>query len=253
VDQADTLPDFTVGILLYANCDLLDIAGPNDVFDFFDASVIGRTSRVASVAGAKAPLGGIGAMTVTPQYDFEDCPPIDLLFVPGGGPAGLEDALADEALLAFVREKAAEARYVSSVCTGGLILAAAGLLDGYQATTHWAVIDCLRLFPEVKVVNGCPRYVHDGNRFTGGGISSSIDLSLYMVETIVTEMSGDADTGKFASQQVQLQIQYNPQPPNSGGDPCSVDYALYAPTAESMKDFHDGVCDAVRKRLETGA
>lgn len=246
------LPDFTVGILLYANCDLLDIAGPNDVFDFFDASVIGRTSRVVSVARSKDPLGGIGALSVTAQYDFDDCPAIDLLFVPGGGPAGIEDSLADDALLAFLREKADAALYVASVCTGGIILAAAGLLDGYRATTHWAVIDCLALFPGVTVVNGCPRYVHDGNRFTGGGISSSIDLSLYMVETIVAEMSGDADAGRFASQQVQLQIQYNPQPPNPGGDPCSVDYAIYAPTAESMKDFHDGVCEAVRKRLGLG-
>jgi cyclohexyl-isocyanide hydratase len=243
------LPDFTVGIVLYGNCDLLDIAGPNDVFDFFDASPIGRSSKVVSVGRTRDPLGGIGAMIVTPQYCFDDCPPIDLLFVPGGGPKGLEDALADEALRRFLQERAAEARYVASVCTGGLILAAAGLLDGYQATTHWAVIDCLRLFPDVKVVNGCPRFVHDGNRFTGGGISSSIDLALYMVETIVAEMSGDAEAAKLASQQVQLQIQYNPQPPHPGGDPCSVDYALYAPTAAAMQDFHDGVCDAVRKRL----
>jgi cyclohexyl-isocyanide hydratase len=242
-------PDFTVGIVLYANCDLLDIAGPNDVFTFFDASVIGRTGKVISVGAGKDPLGGIGAMAVTPQYAFDDCPPIDLLFVPGGGPSGLEAALADEDLRAFLQERAAKARYVASVCTGGLILAAAGLLDGYEATTHWAVVDCLKLFPEVKVVNGCPRWVHDGNRFTGGGISSSIDLSLYMVEAIVAEMNGDAETGQFASEQVQLQIQYNPQPPNPGGDPCSVDYALYAPTAERMKDFHDGVCAAVKQQI----
>lgn len=252
--QSSTYPDFTVGILLYRNCDLLDISGPNEVFGFFDASVIGRTSRVVTVAMSKDPVGDIGggAFTLLPQHDFTDCPPLDLLFVPGGGTIGLPDTIGNDALLEQLRVRAAKARYVTSVCTGGLILAAAGLLDGYEATTHWAVVDCLRLFPNVKVVNGCPRYVHDGNRFTGGGISSTIDLSLYMVETIVAEMTGDADAGRLAAQQVQLKIQYNPQPPGPGGDPCSVPYTLYAPVNAGMAGFHDPVCAAVRQRVASG-
>lgn len=246
------LPDFTVAIVLYRNCDLLDVAGPNEVFTFFDASTIGRTCNLVSVAKTKDPLSGIGALKVTPLCDFGDCPPVDLLFVPGGGSEGLEDMLADEELRAFLQGKAAEARYVASVCTGGLLLAAAGLLDGYQATTHWAVIDCLKLFETVKVADGYPRYLLDRNRFTGGGISSSIDLSLFMVETIVGEMSGDPEAGRFASEQIQLQIQYHPQPPNPGGDPDSVDPALLDATREKMQGFHDGVCNAVKKQLGEG-
>ena len=247
--MAEALPDFTVAICLYGNCDLLDVAGPNEVFTFFDASPIGRTCNLVSVGKTKAPLFGIGAIGVTPQYDFEDCPPVDLLFVPGGGADGLEEMLADEEWRDFLQDKAAQARYVASVCTGGLLLAAAGLLDGYRATTHWAVIDCLKLFGEVEVPDGYPRYLSDGNRFTGGGISSSIDLSLFMVETIVAEMSGDTDAGRLASEQIQLQIQYHPQPPYPGGDPDSVSPALLEATKAKMQGFHDGVCAAVRARL----
>jgi cyclohexyl-isocyanide hydratase len=253
--QDSQLPDFTIGILLYRNCDLLDIAGPNDAFDFFDASVIGRNSRVVTFAATTRPLPGVGALKVSAGYDYESCPPLDLLFVPGGGADGLKKAIADDRLLGIIAERARTARYVASVCTGGLLLAAAGLLDGREATTHWAVVDCLKLFPGVKVVNGCPRYVLDGNVFTGGGISSSIDLSLYMIETIVRENFVGKDpaeaeaAAKAAAQRVQLSIQYNPRPPWPGGDPCSVDYAVYAPTAAGMKDFHDPVCAAVADRI----
>jgi cyclohexyl-isocyanide hydratase len=256
VAETQQLPDFTIGILLYPNCDPLDIAGPNDAFEFWDASVIGRTSRVVSFARTKKPMGGIGALTISAGYTYENCPPLDLLFVPGGGTDGVVKSRSDERLLEAIRHKAKEARYLVSVCTGGLLLAAAGLLDGLEATTHWAVVDCMKLFPNVKVVNGCPRYVRDGNIFTGGGISSSIDLSLFLIETITQEQCGEKDpdkaaaVAKQAAQQVQLSIQYNPQPPYPGGDPCSVDYAVYEPTALGMKNYHDPVCAAVAKRVK---
>lgn len=83
--STETLPDFTVGILLYPNCDLLDVAGPNDAFEFFDATPIGRTSRVVTLARHTRPMGGIGALKVSAGFDYESCPPLDLLFVPGGG------------------------------------------------------------------------------------------------------------------------------------------------------------------------
>jgi cyclohexyl-isocyanide hydratase len=210
---------------------------------------------VVTFGKAKEPLGGIGALSVTPGFSFRNCPPIDLLFVPGGGSKGLRQAILDDDLLRIIAEKARTARYVAAVCTGGLLLAAAGLLEGREATTHWAVIDCLKLSPKVKVVNGCPRYVQDGNVFTGGGISSSIDLSLFMIEAIVRENCLDKDPAtaaalaRAASQKVQLSIQYNPRPPYSGGDPCSVDYSVYAPVAEGMKHYHDPVCAAVAERI----
>jgi cyclohexyl-isocyanide hydratase len=247
--MGETLPPFTVGIVLYPGFDLLDVAGPNEVFTFFDAGVIGRTSQVISVAKDLTPLP-IGGVTVTPRYTFDDPnrPAIDLLFVPGGGPL-IADVIGDDVFLRALRDIAATARYVTSVCTGGILLASAGLLDGYQATTHWAVVDSLKLFPDVKVVNGCPRWVHDGNRITGGGISSTVDESIYMVETIVADFTGDLDTAQNTAHGIQLSIQYSPDPPFPGGDPCSVPYEIYAPVYEGMAGFRKAVHDAVVARL----
>jgi cyclohexyl-isocyanide hydratase len=248
--QAGTekLPRFVIAIVLYSGCDLLDVAGPYEVFNFLNGTVIERQVEVVTVARDQASLQVLGGLLVTPLHSFQTCPKIDLLFVPGAGPS-LVDMLADDQFLDFLRVKAAEARYVTSVCTGGLLLAAAGLLDGYKATTHWSVIDCLRLFPKVKVVNGCPRYVRDRNRITGGGISSAIDEALFMVQILVADLSGDPAKGTAVAHGIQLSIQYNPQPPFQGGDPCSVDYSVYAPAAEGMKGFREEVCAAVAKRV----
>jgi len=242
-----TLPLFTVGIVLYEGFDLLDVAGPNEVFNFFDGTVIGRTIQVISVAGALTPIP-VGGVTVRPGYTFETAPHIDLLFVPGGGPQ-IAGSIGDLAFLAALQAIAAKATYVTSVCTGGILLACAGLLDGYQATTHWAAVDSLKLFPEVKVVNGCPRWVHDGNRITGGGISSTIDESIYMVEMIVADMTHDLDLAQETAHGVQLMIQYTPDPPFAGGDPCTVDYAVYEPVYEGMAPFRNTVMQAVVKHL----
>jgi cyclohexyl-isocyanide hydratase len=243
-------PTFTVGIVLYPGFDILDVAGPHEVFGFFDGAAIGRTVKVATVAQTKAALPTSGVLRVLPEYDFGDCPPIDLLFVPGGGD-GLDKAIGDKALLAFLRKAAKPARYVAGVCTGGLLLAAAGLLDGYEATTHWGFVDCLKLFPKVKVVNGCPRWVRDRNRVTGGGISSSIDESLFLLDTLVADLAPGKDArdkaalAELTTRQVQLSIQYNPQPPFSGGDPCSVDYAVFEPVDAGLVGFRQIVSKAI--------
>ena len=240
-------PPFIVGIVLYQGFDLLDAAGMNEVFSFVDASLVGRKITVITVA-RECEVKALAPVTVTPTNTFDDCPTLDLVFVPGAGDS-LVDAIGDDDLHQRLREKAAEAQYVTSVCTGGLVLAAAGLLDGYEATCHWSVIDCLKLFPEVKVADGYPRYLRDRNRFTGGGISSSIDESLFMVQQIVTDLTGDPAKGDAASQRVQLSIQYNPNPPFKGGDPATAPPAVLDPVEASMKFFRDPVCAAVRKHL----
>jgi cyclohexyl-isocyanide hydratase len=239
---------FTVGIVLYPDFDLLDVAGPYEVFSFFDGTAIGRTVKVVTIAESTDPVRATGGIVVTPKYDFHSCGRIDLLFVPGAGD-GITKTIANDAFLNFLRKTAARSQYVASVCTGGIVLAAAGLLDGHEATVHWSCIDCLKLFKKVKVVNGCPRYLRSGNRFTGGGISSTIDESLFMVENIVCDFTKDKKKAAVAAQSVQLMIQYNPHPPYSGGDPCSVDYAIYAPVAKGMERFTKMVCDAVRQRI----
>jgi cyclohexyl-isocyanide hydratase len=251
----DPTSPFTVGIVLYPDFDLLDVAGPNEVFSFFDGTAIGRgaDTRVVTIAESTAPVqasggGDAGGIVVTPKYDFRSCGPIDLLFVPGAG-TGIAKTIANDAFLQLLRDTAAHSQYVASVCTGGIVLASAGLLDDHEATVHWSCIDCLKLFEKVKVVNGYPRYWRSGNRFTGGGISSTIDESLFMVENIVLDYTKDEKKAAVAAQSVQLMIQYNPHPPYSGGDPCSVDYSIYGPVAEGMKPFTKLVCDAVRERV----
>lgn len=238
---------FIVGIVLYPGFDLLDVAGANEVFTFVDSELAGRPFKTITVA-AETELAALAPLTVKPSNTFENCPKLDLLFVPGAGD-GVAAAIGDADLHKFLRRKARTAKYVASVCTGGLILAASGLLDGYQATCHWSVIDCLKLFPDVTVVNGFPRYLRDRNRFTGGGISSSIDESLFMVQQIVTDLTGDAAKGDAACQHVQLSIQYNPKPPFAGGDPASVDFSVFEPVEQGMTTFRSQVCDAVRKQI----
>ena len=246
-NAGETTKPFVVGIVLYPGFDLLDVAGANEVLTFVDAGLAGREITTITVA-ADAELPALAPLTVKPSYTFENCPKIDLLFVPGSGD-GLAAAIGDAGLHTFLRDRAQTATYVASVCTGGLILAAAGLLDGYQATCHWSVLDCLKLFPNVTVVNGFPRYLRDRNRFTGGGISSSIDASLFMVQQIVTDLTGDAAKGDAACQRVQLSIQYNPKPTFAGGDPASVDFSVFEPVEQGMTTFRKAVCDAVRKQI----
>jgi cyclohexyl-isocyanide hydratase len=238
---------FIVGIVLYPGFDLLDVAGTNEVFTFVDSELAGRPIQTITVA-ADAELAALAPLTVKPSNTFDNCPKIDLLFVPGSGD-GLAAAIGDAELHKFLRRKARTAKYVASVCTGGLILAASGLLDGYQATCHWSVIDCLKLFPKVTVVNGFPRYLRDRNRFTGGGISSSIDEALFMVQQVVTDLTRDPAKGDAACQRVQLSIQYNPKPPFAGGDPASVDFSVFEPVEQGMTTFRKEVCDAVRKQI----
>jgi cyclohexyl-isocyanide hydratase len=242
---------FMVGIMLYPDFDLLDVAGPYDVFNFLDGTVIDRDVAVVTIAARKRPVVSSGGLAVMPSHDFRDAPRLDLLFVPGAG-SGITTTIADDQFLDFLRRAASRSSYVTSVCTGGILLASAGLLDGFAATTHWSCIDCLRLFKKVKVVNGCPRYVRDRNRITGGGISSTVDEALFMLESIVSDITGDPARGAQVTKQTQLSIQYNPQPPYPGGDPCSVDYAIYAPVAAAMSTFRDSVCQAVQKRIGSG-
>jgi cyclohexyl-isocyanide hydratase len=239
---------FTVAIVLYPGCDLLDVAGPNEIFTFFSGLPAGQGLRLITVGASTAAIPVVGALSVVPQYDFAGAPKIDLLFVPGSGEE-VAEAINDIALLDFVARTAEGCRYVASVCTGALILASAGLLDGYQATTHWAVIDALRLFPHVRVVNGCPRCVIDGKRVSGGGISSSIDESLFLIQLLATDFTGSQAEGEAAARAVQLMIQYHPQPPFQGGDPCSVDYATFEPVDASMEGFRNSVVAAVKQRV----
>jgi cyclohexyl-isocyanide hydratase len=131
---------------------------------------------------------------------------LDVIWVPGGDPTALKRLMTDERrrYLDFLSAQSREARITASVCEGALLLAQAGLLNGYQATTHWAFIPCLKQFPEVCVVPGAPRFVIDRDRMTGGGISSGLDEALALIEML---------TSTEVAQSVQQNTQYYPDPP----------------------------------------
>jgi cyclohexyl-isocyanide hydratase len=140
-----------------------------------------------------------------PHATLHDCPSLDVVCVPGG--PGVNALMQDDEVLAWLRARAASARYVSSVCTGALVLGAAGLLRGKRATSHWASRDLLAGFGAIPTAG---RVVRDGNLFTGGGVTAGIDFAL----TMVAELAGPA-----AAQTIQLEIEYAPAPPFDAGTP----------------------------------
>jgi len=212
----------TVGFPLYDSFDSLDVIGPFQTFTFADMDLFllgPTTDTVKSFEG----------IALTPRATFDDPRQYDLLFVPGGAnPVGVlqQGQLGNNPYLDFLARKAPACTLVCSVCTGALLLAAAGLLDGHIATTHWAFKPVLSLFP-VKVVDDYRRYVQSGNRITGGGISSGLDEALYIVSLLF---------GTDQARRGQLAMQYHPQPIFHCGDPADAD----------IKDNPEMVSDRIR-------
>lgn len=170
-----------LGILIFDEVEVLDFSGP---FEVFSVARLNEESRrtdpspfdVMLVAQFDRPVVAAGGMKVLPDTTFEDCPPLDLLMVPGG--LGTRWEMHNEKLLSFVRARAEQVELLASICTGALILASAGLLDGRTATTHWHSLQLLgELFPSVDVDDQA-RVVRDGNIMTSAGISAGIDMSL---------------------------------------------------------------------------
>jgi cyclohexyl-isocyanide hydratase len=145
---------------------------------------------------------------------FADTPSLDVLWTPGGSPEALERLMADSEApyLSYLRKVSASARWVCSVCEGAMLLARAGLLDGRQATTHWAFIDCLRRFPAITVDETHARFVVSGNRLTGGGISAGLDEALKLITLLFDEATAE---------DVQVTTQYFPAPPVMGAMPST--------------------------------
>ncbi|HEV7425782.1 MAG TPA: DJ-1/PfpI family protein [Thermoanaerobaculia bacterium] len=195
-----------IGIPIYEKVDLLDVAAPAEIFDSMKANAPQLKVEVCLVAEHRGDVLTRAGVTIKADKCFDEVPHIDVLWVPGGDPSALNKLMHDpkRTYLNFLITRAANAQYVTSVCEGALLLAKAGLLDGYLATTHWAFIPCLKQFKAVNVANGYPRFVVDRNRVTGGGISSGLDEALKMVELLA---------GYEVAQQVQQFTQYYPAPP----------------------------------------
>jgi transcriptional regulator GlxA family with amidase domain len=179
----------TVGVLIFDDVEVLDFAGPFEVFSR-TRTVAGAESRrtddsapfeTFTVARSRDAVTAIGGLTVTPRYSWADAPPIDILVVPGG--FATRALLNDQAMLEWIRETAARSRQLTSVCTGALLLAKIGLLQGKRATTHWAGLDLLASIDPTIRVQRDRRVVHDGV-FTSAGVSAGIDMAFAVVEQI---------------------------------------------------------------------
>jgi cyclohexyl-isocyanide hydratase len=190
-----------IGMLIFPRLTQLDMTGPYEVLARLP------DTAVELVARTLAPVKTDRGMQIVPSTTYADCPPLDVIMVPGG--PGQQDLMEDEETLAFLRRQAAQARYVTSVCTGSLVLAAAGLLKGKRATCHWAAIDNLALLGAIPVSE---HVVVDGNVITGAGVTSGIDFALRLAAIL---------DGEQVAREIQLQIEYDPDPPFDSGSPRS--------------------------------
>lgn len=197
-----------IGILVFPLAQQLDLTGPYEVF----ASWPGARVRLAWKN--REPVTSATGLRLTPDVAFDACPPLDVVCVPGG--VGVNRLLADEEVLSFLRRQAASARFITSVCTGALVLGAAGLLNGKRATTHWASHDLLAAFGAVPTQG---RVVRDGNLMTGGGVTAGIDFALALVAELA---------GVETAQAIQLQLEYAPEPPFDAGTPRTAPGAVLA-------------------------
>lgn len=201
-------PPFRVGLLLFPAITQLDLTGPYEVF-----TKIPR-AEVRLVWKTCEPVRAGGGMRILPDTTFAECPPFDLLCVPGG--AGVNPLLADAETLGFIRAQALTARFITSVCTGALLLGAAGLLRGRRATTHWMSHDMLAAFGAVPVEG---RVVVDGPVITGGGVTAGIDFALHVAALVA---------GEDVAKTIQLGLEYDPAPPFAAGHPRTAEPALVA-------------------------
>lgn len=188
-----------VGILIYPNLTQLDATGPAQVL----SRVPGAT--VHMIWKTRDPIPTDAGFSIVPNTTFADCPRLDVICVPGG--AGQVDLMTDPETLDFLRKQAATARYVTSVCTGSLVLGAAGLLNGYRSACHWAWREMLSDFGAIPVAD---RVVRDRNRISGGGVTAGIDFAL----TVAAELAGEE-----VAKSIQLVLEYDPQPPFDSGTP----------------------------------
>jgi cyclohexyl-isocyanide hydratase len=224
-----------IGLVIFPKVTQLDLTGPVQVF--------------SSVPGAKLhliwkriePVTSDSVLTLTPTTTFADCPQLDVICVPGG--VGTDDMINDADMLDFLRGQAASAKYITSVCTGSLVLGAAGLLRGYRAATHWTAMDFLEAFGATPTRT---RVCIDRNRVTGGGVTAGIDFALTLVSILVDRKTAEA---------IQLRLEYNPAPPFNSGSPDTASPEILALTKEKIAPAQARRAEAIRRaaaRLGSG-
>lgn len=199
-------PELTIAFLLFPDVTQLDLTGPAQVF-----SRLGN-ARIELVSKSPEPVQTDAGFSLLPTATFDAIQSADVLCVPGG--AGIAGVLEDARSLAWVRAIASHAKWITSVCSGSVVLAAAGLLDGRRATGHWTSREQLKLFGAIPVAE---RVVFDGNLVTGGGVTAGIDFAL----TLVAKIRSDEH-----AKLVQLSLEYDPAPPFDCGSPEKAERAI---------------------------
>ena len=208
------MTQYRIGLLAFPAMTQLDMTGPLQVF----SAVPG--AQVHVIWKTLDPIQTHGGLRLIPDTTLADCPKLDVICVPGG--AGVMDLMEDQEVLSFLRMQAGQATFVGSICTGSLVLGAAGLLRGKRATTHWAWTDLLRPLGAIPTPG---RVVRDGNLFTGGGVTAGIDFALTMVGELA---------GRDVAEAIQLGIEYAPAPPFNAGSPDTARPELVAAVRARM-------------------
>ena len=216
-----------IGMVIFPNLTQLDLTGPYEVFGRLPAT------KVLLIAESLEPLKSDNGLLLTPDETFDTAPQVDILFVPGG--RGIFEAMQSEKLINFLQQQAVNAKYITSVCTGSLVLAAAGLLTSYKATTHWLSLHLLKMF-NVEVVE--ERVVIDRNRITGGGVTAGIDFGLFVVAKLF---------GEDAAKETQLMMEYNPAPPFNAGSPKTAEKEIVDRVIATRKDIQKEREELIKK------
>lgn len=216
-----------INALIFPAMTQLDFTGPYEVLVNFP------DSELRVVAPTLEPVVAGHGLRLLPDTTLSDAPPCDLLFVPGG--SGVSVMMQDRTVLDWLRDQASGARYITSVCTGALVLGAAGLLKGYRATTHWL---SLELLAEFGAIPEKARVVVDRDRITGGGVTAGIDFAL----TVAAEVYGAE-----VAQRIQLMLEYDPAPPFVGGHPDRADAGLVQAVREQRAGLQARRLEEVRR------
>jgi transcriptional regulator GlxA family with amidase domain len=206
----------SIGMLLYPGLTLMDLLGPQ--------TALSTSCNVHLVWKTKDLIESDTGVVLKPNATFADCPEdLDAVFV-GGGPGQIA-VMNDEQTIEFLADRGSRAKYVTSVCSGSLVLGAAGLLRGYESACHWACLEALRLF-EAKPV--AKRVVVDRNRLSGGGVTAGIEFGLVLLAELL---------GEDVAKMTQLAMEYDPEPPFDAGSPQKAGPEITGKVKEWMRPF----------------
>ena len=205
-----------IGFLLYPGVTQLDVTGPAQILSRVPGAVIHMVWKTTD------PVATDAGFAILPTDDFATCPDLDVLCVPGG--PGQRPLMTDAEVLDFLKRQGSQARYITSVCGGSLLLGAAGLLAGYRSACHWAFRDILPRFGAIPVAD---RVVTDRNRISGGGVTAGIDFGL----TLAAELASED-----IAREIQLFVEYNPAPPFNAGTPAGAGAEITARVRAQLEE-----------------